>query len=103
METTTLEQKLKSIFLANFADGDSWEDADACSFSKNGALDIAIFFYEEGRAQRDKELSDKIEGMKVSIFPALAIGEVDSIVRRRIAIERNETVDEVLALLEDTP
>ncbi len=39
---------LREIFLANFCDGDSWEAANAASFTKHGALAIANFFYHEG-------------------------------------------------------
>jgi hypothetical protein len=47
-------KKLKEILLANFADGDSWEDADALSLTKHGALEVAEFFYEMGVAEGNK-------------------------------------------------
>ncbi len=42
------EERIRSLLLANFCDGDSWEAADASSFTKHGALEIAEFFYHEG-------------------------------------------------------
>jgi|CXWL01.1.fsa_nt_gi hypothetical protein len=42
------EENIKKELLANFCDGDSWKDADAVSFTKEGALDIAKHFYELG-------------------------------------------------------
>ena len=58
-------EELKKILLANFCDGDSWNEADAVTFAKNGALDIAEFFYslslksvEEWAEKNAKEISD---------------------------------------------
>lgn len=42
-------EELKKHLLANFADGDSWEDADALSLTKYGALEVAEYFYNLGR------------------------------------------------------
>ena len=47
------EVNLKQHLLANFCDGDSWEEADAVSFSKNGALEIAKYFFELNRQEID--------------------------------------------------
>ena len=58
------EEKLKEHLLANFADGDSWEEADALSLSKHGALDVAGYFYELGTTQKNS-LIERIEGMKM--------------------------------------
>lgn len=38
---------IKEMFLANFCDGDSWDDASASCFTKYAALDIAEFFWNE--------------------------------------------------------
>jgi len=56
-------EALKPILLDNFCDGDSWEDARSAMFTRHGALDIASFFYEKGRADRDEEVRGIAEGM----------------------------------------
>lgn len=42
-------ENLKKHLLANFGDGDSWEDFRAVSFAREGALSIAEYFYELGK------------------------------------------------------
>lgn len=47
MKNTNLES-LREDLLANFNDGQSWEDADALSLTKHGALEVAQHFFEAG-------------------------------------------------------
>lgn len=40
--------QIKKMLLESFADGDTWHEADALNITKHGALEIALFFYQEG-------------------------------------------------------
>ena len=42
------EEQIKELLLANFCDGDSWDDAKADRFTHEGALEIAKYFYTAG-------------------------------------------------------
>ena len=57
-------KKLKEHLLANFCDGDSWENADALSLTKHGALDVAEYFYKLGARVLLEEVIKCIDEMK---------------------------------------
>lgn len=53
--------KIEEMLLANFVDGASWEEADAATFTKYGARDIANFFAEAGHAAAMEEVREIID------------------------------------------
>ncbi len=55
-----MNNSIKTILLANFCDGDSWEDADATSFTKDGVLEIAEFFYHQALQDGERAMLVKV-------------------------------------------
>ena len=56
-------EELKNHLLANFNDGGTWEDADALTLTKHGALDVAEYFYNLGcqtSQEREREIVEAI-------------------------------------------
>jgi len=56
------EEQIKEHLLANFCDGDSWEDAKADRFTHEGALEIAKYFHDEGFKAGSEQNNPTVEG-----------------------------------------
>jgi len=56
------EEQIKEHLLANFCDGDSWEDAKADRFTHEGALEIAKYFHDEGFKAGSEQNNPAVEG-----------------------------------------
>jgi len=61
--TAPVGADLKQQLLANFCDGDTWEDADASTFTIHGALAIAEYFYQIGGKNRECEIAEHLDSL----------------------------------------
>jgi len=61
---TEVEEIVKSHLLANFYDGDSWEEADATTLTKHGVFDVAKYFYELARTSRDTYWKEQLQKVR---------------------------------------
>ena len=59
-----IESIVEELLLANFCDGNSWKDADSVTFTKYGALEIALFFYNHAKEDTVREVVERIDGIK---------------------------------------
>lgn len=85
---------IKEMFLANFCDGDSWDDASASCFTKHAALDIAEFFWNEAIRASEKKVPKKIGG---GIGPAVVDISAEGMVRGHNSC-RTETLQALATL-----
>ena len=58
-------EQIKEHLLANFCDGDSWEDAKADRFTHEGALEIAKYFHDEGFKAGIEHNNPTVEGTEI--------------------------------------
>ena len=56
----TKEQHIEIIkhFESNFLDGDSINDCGGITFTLNGTLDVAEYFYQKGKEDQNNEIID---------------------------------------------
>ena len=90
-------EELKDHLLANFNDGGTWEDAEALSLTKHGALDVAEYFYNLG-CQTSPTLQNKSVEEVVDIaianliFSGLSIAQMEKIPKWLLEnIEKNKS------------
>ena len=53
-------EQIKEHLLANFCDGDTWDDSKADRFTHEGALEIAKYFHDEGYRQAVADSNEKL-------------------------------------------
>ncbi len=98
-----LSWDIKSSFEANFLDGDKINDCGGSTFSAIGALDVAEFFYEQGKEQAFNSsrasMVEIIEGMKKPI-PASGYDPSDWAEIKRNKIH-NSALDDILQALKN--
>ena len=55
-------EQIKEHLLANFCDGDTWDDSKADRFTHEGALEIAKYFHDEGFKAGIEHNNPTVEG-----------------------------------------